>query len=479
LGYRKKRNQQKLVFILTVFVMKNLIFIFCCISNFAFAQVSVYDCYSNSNNSMTQASVDAGPYEIVRPCIDFTSSQSYFFNGASNKKVTSASTINIQSGFHSGSYTSGGMWMNIQSSAFDVAVMNYSDLNGVVKFDKFELGVQLPRYIQEKVDNFVNDLSVPMTEKLNPYLERNILANTESGIKVTAKFEPLFSGAPIFVDGYFTKDFAQVDLSNPLPVSPNNVYSQAEYQALGHWDEIPSIYNFRIRFAPPQLGKWTATITININDGEEIIESTPYNFNVVDVGNKGFVSVSPNKRYLWHNDRTFVPVGCNLRWPETKSWIDHDLWEKLTPSTVTNQYHEPELFRDNYAAPRVYNKFIDQLELLAESGANYYRTILIPHATEIEFEKLGDYTDRLHMAQEMDNIVNWSEWLNLKIHWNLQNHFSFDDAGTHTNWNWGWPNDPSPQKYCYRNLVGQNKLDFFTNEDAKEYYKQRLRYILA
>ena len=56
---------------------------------------------------------------------------------------------------------------------------------------------------------------------------------------------------------------------------------------------------------------------------------------------------------------------------------------------------------------------------LAYTGANYFRYIISPWQTEIEFEELGNYSDRLPNAWEFDQILEHANELDLKLHLNL------------------------------------------------------------
>lgn len=117
---------------------------------------------------------------------------------------------------------------------------------------------------------------------------------------------------------------------------------------------------------------------------------------------------------------------------------------------------------------------------LRNGGGNYMRMIMYPSTTDIEWEKIGDYTDRLHMAQELDSILFLAEDLGLYIHWNMQIHFSFQlsERAYYRTWTWNTEKDGEP--FCYRAIMGSDDpIDFFKDETAKMYYKQRLRYILS
>jgi hypothetical protein len=354
--------------------------------------------------------------------------------------------------------------------------MNYADLNNVLKFEKLELGITLPADILEKVNNFVNNAEVGAEDKLNPYLDWKT--------RVYAEFTPVDVTAPFVIDGFYTKEFTPWMVTTLPPLSPGQErYSEAEYEALGGYTENPTDYPFRVRFAPNKVGKWKALVKIEVN-GILVHTSSVFEFNVIESGNPGYVRVGINKRYL-RREGTFYPLGCNLNWPETDSIRDFDLAEKLV---TYNPEGEKKTVSEGYmhkvAKPRVYDKYRDYMNLLADGGANYYRSIMYPASTELEWEHLGDYTKRLSMAQEMDSIVNTAKARDLFIHWNMQIHYSFQYSQNAYDRYWCWQSgmisEGTIHNFAYRSVVESNEpVDFLIDDDAKKYYKQRLRYILA
>jgi len=443
------------------------------------AQVSVYNC-DVYNPIVTQAQIEAVPYEFNKQCILFDQ-QVYSFSGNLNRMVSAATSIHLKPSVHIGPFTgNGAMWLQIKDqSEFDVAVMNYTELNNVLKFEKLELGISLPADILEKVNNFVNKVNIGESEQINPYLDTKI--------RVYAEFNHPSLSEPIVIDGFYTKDYVS-EIINILPTPQNlDSYSDAEYRdLLGGWIEQSSNFPFRVRFAPPKNGVWTALIKIAVPN-ETVFFSDLFKFTVVESGNPGYVSVGDNKRYLKHNNKTFFPVGCNLRWPETDSISDPELFNNLSYWGVDENnnptyYKAPEGYRPNYCAPRVYEKYKNVMHQLADGGANYYRSIMYPTATEIEWEEPGNYTDRLTIAHEMDGILETAEQRDLFVHWNMQIHYTFNYGGTAETYyrGWCWNATPNGDSFCYRGVNGvNNPEDFFSNQECKDLYKQRLRYILA
>ena len=105
------------------------------------------------------------------------------------------------------------------------------------------------------------------------------------------------------------------------------------------------------------------------------------------------MEVGENKRYFEFGEEPFFPVGHNLMGPQDAGRI-----VDYTPNTVPA-----------YG----YVEYCKTLRHLKESGANYYRYIASPWQTEIEFEHLGDYSNRMTNAWEFDNILDTTKALDL------------------------------------------------------------------
>jgi hypothetical protein len=444
------------------------------------SQISIYDCVLYQGTpAITQQMIDDAGYEFNKPCMILDNT--FNFNGSTNKALTSINSIDILPDFETGNYDATyGMDIKIQPKAdFDMAVMNYSNLNEVMKLKKFELGVELPASILEKVNNFVTEANVG--EKINPYLEEEIRVVAEFTGSISTQWfsQPYTYLLNISIDGFYAKDFTS-EMFSSEPTPANSIYFEdEEYWNLGKWTEVPTDYPFRIRFAPPENGDWECLIKIYV--GSDVYESNVFNFKVIESGSDGYIKAGNNGRFLALGGKTFIPIGCNISWPETTEAFDPELSQYM--KTMYNGTLSPraENYRQYYVVPRVYEKYKGVMNNLIDNGANNFRTIMYPTGTEIEWEKLGNYTKRLHMAQEMDKILELAEERNAYIHWNLQIHYSFQNAAAAYGCAWTWNYQTvDGETFCYRNLIGNNDpVSFFTHEDSKKFYKQRLRYILA
>jgi Secretion system C-terminal sorting domain len=441
------------------------------ISNTAISQVSVYSC--GSFGVLTEEIITQSEPEYYGTCIDFNDDNYSFSNGQYNI-VTASESIHLKDGIHSGQFTNGQMHLRLgEKSDFDVAVMNYPDLDGVLKFEKFELGIDLPADIQTKVDNFVNNASVPLTEKLNPYLDWEI--------RVYTKFNHYSSGEEVIIDGFYTQEFTE--FMNPLGTPNTFGITDLEYNNFGGYNLNLTQYSFRTRFAPTQIGLWKAQVFIVRAGITE--ESAPFDFSVIESDNKGYIHTSINGRYLELGDKTFIPVGCNAPWPRTEKVFDPEFAEyTMAHNYNTNEamYMTEEYRPYSKMVPRAYDKYKETLQKLIDGGANAFRVIMIPFAFDVEFGQLGNYTSHQTNAQELDQLIDFVENQDVFIQLNTDVQYKYMLRGVSNYWfNNSWDDGGiyGPNN-AYKDIPGiQTPLDFFSNETAKTYYKQRLRYILA
>jgi|GEM_PF-2506262 len=411
--------------------MKRILFLLGCACGLSVAhgQMSIYDCLAYP--WVTQGDIDAS-YEFYRPCITLGNGESYLFQNTSNHKVTANTTINIlpDDGFHAGEFSSGGqMWLNIKPKAdFDVAVMNYPNLMGAVRYEKLELGVELPPDINTKVNNFID--SINPAQQLNPFMEWDL--------KVQATFvDP--NGVEKIVDGFYYVEMSRFPTGN-------------------NWKYQITPYPFRIRFSPPVEGDWTCQVKIYEN-GTLTHTGDVFPFTVIDNGSPGFVSVSWNKMNLQRDGEIVYPVGQAIPWPT-------GVWAAPQGLDAWLNYHN------------TLNTYLD-------AGNSYVRMLLHPESNDIEFEKLGNYYDRLDYAWEMDKVFETLEEKDALAHFTLMMHNLYMNVSEgDTRWDFSniskFPPYTDQYESCYKTELGLTEAtQVLTDLDALKYLKQRMRYILS
>ena len=346
--------------------------------------------------------------------------------------------------------------------SINIKVLN---VNAVNQWSRVEVGINLPSYLESAIENFVRKKG---KDRLNPFLEWEI--------KVEATFlSP--TGKKIIVDAFYFESF-DAKMKNFMPPKNGLGYSDDEYLNLGEYIRRENKYIYRARIAPNESGFWSCEVRVILPNN--IIESNIIKFWVND--REGvFLTVGKNGRFLEKAGKSFFPVGCNMPWPQTSEKIDPELFGRMKQIMWDGKIGAiTEAYKSVYLIPRVYDKYREQLRKYAEGGMNIFRTIMYPTGTEIEWEELGDYSQRMHMAQELDKIVALAEEKDVMLIWNLQIHYTFQNAKNAYGVNWSWDRNMNGFDFCYKQLLGSdNPLDFFESEDAKRYYKQRLRYIMS
>lgn len=359
---------------------------------------------------------------------------------------------------------------NYDQLAFGTSILNYSNPDEVLRLERLEVGITLPLKINQQVLNFTENVLDSSAVKINPYLEWEL--------KVEAFFiHENDTLHPIVIDGFFLKKYTSW-MMNPLPEPKNGEsYGDQEYSKTGGWREVRNHFPFQVRFAPPETGNWQYYVKITTPD--LMVSSKPMSFSVVESNNKGYVSVNENGRFLELNNKTFYPVGVNAQWPETYREFDPEFYKYNIMTIGGVQYYRPELYRNTVCVPRAYEKYKEVLGKMNDQGLNYFRAIMNPISTEIEWETLGNYTQRLPQAQEMDEILEFAEERGMYIHWNMAIHNTFK-YNVYSIVYWDWIDNDGTKSYAYKSAFNLNHpTEFFTHEEARKYYKQRLRYILS
>lgn len=353
------------------------------------------------------------------------------------------------------------------ASTVNSEIVSHSEDQTIVKLEKVEFDIDLPDTLERSIRNFVNKTG---KVRINPFLEWEI--------RVFGEFTNE-KGEKIVIDGFYFEKLRTTMKSGFPPPKNGYGYTDDEYKKLGNYNKVNSDRLFKIRFAPPVQGVWKYKVFVQLP--KEKMVSKEYEFEVSEDSAPGYLTVGENRRYFERNGHSFYPVGCNMPWPTTSKQFDPQLSNKMKVRSWNGELKTlSENYRTVYTIPRVYERYREMMNAMADSGLNSFRTIMYPASTEIEWESLGDYSQRMQMAQELDSILAVAEDRDLLLFWNLQIHYTFQFAKHAYGVNWAWDKVMNGDTLCYRKLIGSdNPLDFFKNSEAKKYYKQRLRYIIS
>jgi hypothetical protein len=220
------------------------------------------------------------------------------------------------------------------------------------------------------------------------------------------------------VDGFYCQDFIITD-------------------TLNGWITANGNPKWKIRFTPTEVGNWQYHVFCIDNDGTSNIITQ--SFSCVSSDSKGFVRKA-NDRYMKFDDGSqYFAIGANYGWWQQNAIVNYRTW----------------------------------LDSLTSYGGNFIRTWMASWSFGIEWKDtgLGNYINRQDRAFFLDWLLQYSEQKNVCIELCLNNH-----GQVSTTVNPEWVSNP------YNVANGGpciNTWDFFTNQEAKQFYKNRIRYIIA
>ncbi len=195
---------------------------------------------------------------------------------------------------------------------------------------------------------------------------------------------------------------------------------------------------FRVRFTPDHQGKWTAQAYLPGTS----LKSDSVTFRIQpNRQSRGFVRLNPqNPRYLAFDDGSqYFPIGLNMAWSRGDVLADYHNW----------------------------------MDHLAQNGGNAIRVWMASWSFGLEWKDtgLGDYTQRLRQAWLLDQVFDMAQADNIYIMLTLINHGAFSTVADSE-----WQDNP------YNAVLGGPCLypqDFASNPQARQYFKQRMRYITS
>jgi hypothetical protein len=196
---------------------------------------------------------------------------------------------------------------------------------------------------------------------------------------------------------------------------------------------------FMARFTPTTAGRWLWWWHVKIPSGTYDTPARP--LDVAPAAGRGFIRRSAqDPRYLAYDDgSSYFAVGENLGWADRRGTYAYDSW----------------------------------LSQLAAQHATFARLWMPSFGFGIEWDDtgLGDYTNRLDRAWQLDRVLDEAGARGIAIELSLLNHGAFS-----TVYNAQWANNP------YNAANGgpiATPAAFFTDATARRYFVQRLRYIVA
>jgi len=193
---------------------------------------------------------------------------------------------------------------------------------------------------------------------------------------------------------------------------------------------------FKVRFTPTETGNWRYRVMAASGKGEGS-SSGWLNFKVKPSSEKGFIRAG-SKYFNYDNGELFFPIGENVCW---------------------------------YSSGRKTYDYDDWMEKLALNKCNFMRLWMAPWAMAVEWKEtgLGRYNQKT--SWELDHVFERSEELGIKNILSLIDHGQFSEK-----------HDARWQENPYNQFCGgpsERPNGFLTQPDCKNYFKRRLRYIVA
>lgn len=226
------------------------------------------------------------------------------------------------------------------------------------------------------------------------------------------------SGRTVTINGFYYQDFIRTGPPETLLVN-----NQPQW---------------KIRFTPDEVGQWNYKIYCTDQTGTT--NTNDFKLMTLSSDKKGFVRVANNRYLKYENGEQFFGIGLNMAW--------YDYPEKTFS----------------------YQKWIDSL---AANNGNLIRVWMSENAFAIEWKNtgLGNYTNRLDRAYQLDWLFDYAEKKNILIQLCLVPHGQFS-----INVNPEWNDNP------YNSVNGgpcTTPEQFFTNQTAIDFFKRRIDYIIA
>ena len=282
----------------------------------------------------------------------------------------------------------------------------------VGKYEKLELGLNFRKDIDDQINKFIKTNK----DGINPF--------DPEDISVECTFiSPTNNEKTIY--GFYYTSF--------VPVGET-------------WVEAPTKYDWRIRFAPDEIGRWSFSFKIKMK--EKILYSVGTKFKCVPSSSKGILQRTYTgtnaDRYLYLSEtkQPFFAVGHN---------IAHSAYYKLTPAKA--EQHKIWLTE------------------LAENGGNFFRLEMGAQNGLPDWENYKNYIQKMPQMWEYDRLVEHAQNLGLyfimfRHHTEVENGESWDVSK--------WDNNPYKMGFDLH-----SRKEYFTNEEVLKWQKNNLRYIFS
>lgn len=212
---------------------------------------------------------------------------------------------------------------------------------------------------------------------------------------------------------------------------------------------------WKVRFAPQQLG--TYTYVVNVTDSRGVTEVASGSFAAVESDESPFIELGPlgQRTFEYENGAPYIPIGIN----QNSTWTSQDDYG------LDVYYDRLPQFADNGIN-------MIRLQLTPNDGALTWAPNLFDYGVWRYYNGLNGYN--LASAWKFDRLMDLVHDRRMTAIINIEQALALGSfEGTESQ---AWVN--SPYNVANGGMLEQ-PLDFFSNEEAKTYFKKQLRYVVA
>ncbi len=396
-------------------------------------------------NAFTGVTSIFAPFELHSP---YSGVGPVLIQGAAQVDFTAGERVHLQPGFQAVNFTGNG-YFHAQIGAapdFDVVFIEPNAQSPQVGLNqKLELGMILPAAIAQEINNYL-----ATGVGVNPFDQEQI------------NIEANFSHGSVHYKTYafFYEEFER-DANTLIPETPYN------------WLPQTTSYNWRIRFAPRDLGEWKLDISIYLqNSTQPINVVSDIVFNCIPSSNPGFLRVGSDNRHLKFSTsgNSFFAIGQNVAWCDA-------FFRGGTPTTINRPHSTGILDIHNY------------ISSIGDNEGNFVRFLVTPQFGEIEWGEIGNYSSvnssgigqtsntGLAQAWELDQLFELCESKNVYMMLNIPFHGEYTIGSNEPYWGW----ESNPYHTGISDIV--NPKDLYLDEnhyvEVYKHFINKYRYYLS
>lgn len=274
-------------------------------------------------------------------------------------------------------------------------------------------------------------------EYVNPFDPDDITVN---GVFVTP------SGEKMLIPAFYTV---------PMESSKNGktlmTYSTSAYQPVAGEEA-----GWRVRFSGKEIGQYSFYIEVRDSKGRTAVSKNS-SFNVTPSDNSGYAVVSPTNPEYFVTDadnKLFYGSGANIAWVREPFTTN--------PDHLSYDYFLQRAYEEGTNMTRVWMCHYAWLEWMPDGEATGNSTY--------SYAGLGYYNQNISAA--FDRIIQMCEEYDIKVVLTLDDNDEHSGSGTYCNWAYN----------PYNTVNGgfaDTTTEYWASDEAREYYKKRIRYIVA